>query len=582
MKMLSFSSYTAIWFSSFPEAIIAYEMQRKNHEVVYITPGKEFAGKSNIINENILRKEFCLSGYQLGSVLSSRDRQEIRSIMNRINQNNFEKLIIDGINIGKIALYEVLISSKKINAHFTKAEWRMCLAEIQSTLTSFYACRKILKKENPDILIVYNALYSVNRVWVEYAKLHRITPYFLACGGNLSDMSDTILIAKNHSIYYSKHLKNLWAKFQKTPISKKMVQYVTNHYLELLKAKNPLVYSSPRSTNEVNIRNFFNIRDNQKILTATMSSYDELFSAQYTGAWDKPKNSIFHSQEEWIRNLIKYVQNRKDLFLLIRVHPREFPNNRNAKKSEHIKILKSIFSDLPPNIKVNWPRDLISVYDLAEVTSVFLNAWSSVGVEMSLLGIPVVIYSDELVSYPSSLNYLAKTKQDYFSQIELALKDGWSYSKIKQTYRWLALNYARTTLKYRQSDNKLSQQTSIGQTANLSNYIYSMFSPKIRTNISQILSYLPIFGVGNIQQTDCRSYLSARADFTSTENILNQSLNSLADLDTKSHISTSVTQEDRAIRQQVKQIYHALYGKQTSDTHIIGDKLKSNLRRLFS
>src|SRR5690606_6941171 len=102
----------------------------------------------------------------------------------------------------------------------------------------------------------------------------------------------------------------------------------------------------------------------------------------------------------------------KDLFLIIRVHPREFPNKRDSLKSDHALELEQTLSELPENVRVNWPSDNISLYDLAQIMDVCLNSWSTAGKEMGTLGIPVVLYSADLVFYPADLNYLAVSADD--------------------------------------------------------------------------------------------------------------------------------------------------------------------------
>jgi hypothetical protein len=58
---------------------------------------------------------------------------------------------------------------------------------------------------------------------------------------------------------------------------------------------------------------------------------------------------------------------------------------------------------------------------------------------MTLLGIPTVIYSPDLVFYPEDLNFVGTTVTDYLAAIECALAAGWSAERSRLTYRWLAL-----------------------------------------------------------------------------------------------------------------------------------------------
>ena len=492
MKIIIFSSYTSTWTFALAEAIMANAFQKKGHQILYITSGDQLIGKSDLFNENILRREFGLNGYTIGDVLTDQDRKEISLLMNNVNKNNVEDLVIDGVNIGKIALYELLLHRKKMTLDFTDDEWVECLVDLKNTLTSFFACRSIMTREKPNIVMMYNTLYSVNHAWERCANSKRIPVYFIHHGVNVSDMDNTLIVARDDGISYINELKNIWPILKDIPVPQMMLRYVTDHFLELLKAKHYLVYSAPKRKDLFKIRDFFAIRPDQKILTATMSSYDEMFAAEYVGVRPIPLDLIFASQTDWIIALIAYVKSRPDLFLLIRVHPREFPNKRDSVKSEHATMLENHFKDLPNNIKINWPKDNVSLYDISEETDVFLNAWSAAGIEMSLLGVPVVIYSEDLISYPGDLNYLAKNYDDYFNKIELAIKKGWDYQNIKMTYRWLTLYYYRTIIRLRnktikdiESPDQL-EATKSTLIAKIVRNIYHIVPKKIRLTINKM------------------------------------------------------------------------------------------------
>jgi hypothetical protein len=251
-----------------------------------------------------------------------------------------------------------------------------------------------------------------------------------------------------------------WDRYRQVPCAPSTLAYVTEHVLELLQGRHSFVYSTPKSDKSADIRQRFSVGPEQRILLATMSSYDELFAAQVTGLFPSQVKSPFPTQLDWIKALVEHVERRPDLFLIVRVHPREFPNKRDSVKSEHAQQLEEVFSKLPPNVRVNWPSDGLSLYDLAEITDVCLNAWSSVGKEMSLLGIPVVIYSRDLVFYPPDLNYLGTSLDTYFQSIDLALREGWSLERSRRAFRWQALEdeYSRIdisdTYRYKEHERR--------------------------------------------------------------------------------------------------------------------------------
>jgi hypothetical protein len=466
LTILVFAPHSAIWVYAFPEALIAEALQQENHRIIYITCGEEFKKycipmrinrleqssslekKQEICrtcnkNKEIIKSSFNFEGYDISDLITPSERAEIELIINKTTPQNFLELELDNIAIGRTALYELLLQYKKNDLNFSETEWSSYLIALRNTLASFFASRKIIEREQPDRVLTFNSLYSVNRVCCQLAESRGIPTYFIHAGENLSNQSKTILLGAKSTFAFYKKLSDYWSIYKDIPCSAELLKSVTDHFLVLFQGKHLLVYSSAK-TDKIDIPDLFKIRENQKILVATMSSYDEIFAGETTGVLPQYNNLIFSEQIDWIKFLIEFIKHREDLFLIIRVHPREFPNKRDSVRSAHSQMLEQVLIDLPVNVKLNLPSDNLSIYNLAEYTDLFLNAWSSVGEEMSLLGIPVLIYSRDLVWYTPDINYVATSKEDFCQKIDIALADGWSFERIRTTYRWYVLKFVRS------------------------------------------------------------------------------------------------------------------------------------------
>jgi len=206
-------------------------------------------------------------------------------------------------------------------------------------------------------------------------------------------------------------------------------------------ARSPWVYTiKAENRSPETLRDFFCIDPGQKVLLVAMASADERFASTLADAAPAPpKAPNFESQIAWIQELIEWTKNRKDVFLIVRVHPRDFPNKREQVLSRQALYLRSIFVDMPENVRVNWPDDAISLHDLANIVDVCLNATSTAGLEMLLLGIPVIIYDPKILfSYPPELNLYPSSREDYFSKIDEALVAEKSLNNIVGAFRWIA------------------------------------------------------------------------------------------------------------------------------------------------
>jgi hypothetical protein len=468
LKILFFAPHSGVWIHAFPEALVAEALQQDGHEVIYVgcggllnshcvsmsaafVPFEAAPAKKDRIcrlckkNKEIIRTRFGFAGPDLIDLATSEDMSSADELIAAVAPHSHPDLVLDQVEVGKIALYEMLIQTKTGELNFDSDERRRYQANLKNVIVVLRLASRILSELKPDRIVLYNALYSVNRTISRLAELRGISQYYLHAGDNMSKRLQTLVLARNHAFFYYQHLRARWPDFENRPCSSKAMIAATNHLLEMARGRSIWAYSTaPRGF--ADLRQVFQIADGQRVICATMSSDDERFGGEIAGVLRPWGNLLFPKQVDWIRALIEYVHSRSDLSLVIRVHPREFPNKRERVLSDHGRMLKEAFATLPGNVKVNWPTDGISLYDLAGITDVFANAWSSAGREMSWLGIPVVLFSPELTLYPPNLNYVGTTAPEYFGQIEQALLDGWSAQRIRRTYRWCAVELVFSAL----------------------------------------------------------------------------------------------------------------------------------------
>jgi len=467
VKVLFFAPHAAIWLHAFPEALIARVLQQEQVEVVYVgcgtafqagcipmrsfglTPEAPVSHKQLVCavcetHKNLLRSEFNLRGPDVIEHLTADELAEVDRLLATITPNTYQTLELDGLPVGRVALYEFLIQHKRMRPTFTEQEWLHYQIALRNTLCAFFACRKILEAERPDALFSFNSLYSVNHICALLGDQRGIVTYFSHLTSNLAERRYMLWVGQDKTYVFLKHLIQRWPQYRSLPCLPTSLARITNHFLEILRGQSVFVYSAKKSTQALDIRQHFNIPTHHQLIVALMGSPDENVAAEAIAALPDYSDTLFPLQTDWLAALLEFASQRPNLTLIIRVHPREFPNKREGVKSEHARQLEELLRDLPPNVRVNWPSDQLSLYDLMEETDVFLNSWSSAGKEMSLFGLPVVVYSQGLLYYPADLNYLGRTRAEYFELIDRALVEGWSFERIRQTYRWHVLEFEQS------------------------------------------------------------------------------------------------------------------------------------------
>ena len=581
MKILAFAPHSAIWAHAFPEALVSEALQQEGHEIIYVSCGGQFKGfcipmsahgltvespvteKQKICEKckaykNIIRREFRFDGLDVVDLVEPEDQAAVTQIVAGLTRDNYIDLEIDGIQVGRYALYEFLINLKKDSVILTESEWLKFQPELTNTLFSFFACRRLLDREKPDRVLVYNSYYSVNHVCCALAEQRGIPHYFLHAGNNLSNRMQTLFVTRGYMIASWNRNPN-WRNYRNLPCSQPMLSAVTDHILALFEGLDVFAYSAPKADDSPDLRAHFGVQPGQKVMLATMSSSDERVAAEAIGVQFPDKNCLFPTQVDWVRALIEYAGSHPEVCLILRVHPRNFPNKRERVKSSQAEVLEKLLLELPDNVRVNWPAEAISLYDLAEIADVVLNGWSNAGKEMSLLGLPVVLYSHELVtSYPSEINYVGTTKESYFAQVRQALSDGWSFENIRKAYRWCAFEYFRSLINIAESF------------PDRPNYRLTLAQRVARRAGNMVAPY-------HLQEKDCRRRAPVLRSRAMINQIITHASGSLLDeIEPASLEAVMLEEETVFLKAEIRRVALAMYGEElNSRVGGLGEKLKS-------
>jgi hypothetical protein len=467
MKILFFAPHSEIWVQSFPEALVAEALQKRGHIVEYATCGRlldEFCipmavhGLTPAASPNekericdacqrsatLLRRNLKLQGPDLSEMITPAEKDEIARSLDKLDQKSVLDFQYQGVPVGRISLFNTVIRYKTLDFQFTDEQWRGYLADVKTALYALKAGEKILDLHHPDRILTYNSLYAAHGVICRLAENRGIPAFFMHAGQNLSNRLKTLMMGRGNPFSFAYHLLSEWPKYESIPCKREHLALVTDHILQLLKAKSGFVYSAPISQSYFDIRERFGISATQKIVVAVLSSYDEAFASHAAGAMRWSSEAAFETQADWIAAIIEHASKRPDLFFIIRVHPRELENRRDKRRSQHDERLGRALERLPPNVVANWPKDGISVYDLVRDADVFLNAWSSVGREVAFLGVPVVSHLRGIALFPDNLQTVETDPMRYFAAVDDAISRGWSFEVARMAYRWGCFEFHRT------------------------------------------------------------------------------------------------------------------------------------------
>lgn len=126
------------------------------------------------------------------------------------------------------------------------------------------------------------------------------------------------------------------------------------------------------------IRTELNLDERPIVLLATNVLGDSLTLGRQT---------FSRNMAEWIERTVQYFVERTDAQLVIRVHPGE----QLTHGASMVDVVKTLLPTLPPHIHLVTPTSSVNSYDLVDVASIGLVYTTTMGLEMAMSGIPVVV-----------------------------------------------------------------------------------------------------------------------------------------------------------------------------------------------
>ncbi len=378
------------------------------------------------------------------------DRATALATRSAVNVDTWMQFELDGVPIGRYAAYEFLLDNKVVGTDIPDALWPQYLDKLDQSIVTYLAGKRLLAEQKPDVVLVYNRLYAVNHAFCSAATTLGIPTYTLQGGGHVVRRAETMTLFRDTESLDEVFRTPAWAEYRATPIGAPEVQLVSEHFAGLLEASSAFAYSSAFEASQPSeLRARFAVPDGAPVLLVPMSSEDEISAARLADVLpaQSTRTSLFADQFEWIAYLFRFATAHPSLHLIIRLHPRMFPNKRENVLSPIVGRIMELLDTRPANVSLNLPTDDVSLYDLMQIVDVLLNFRSSAGAELAAFGVPVVVPANrDFFTYPDELNRIGRTEAEYGELIEQALATGWSIEQTRRAFRWFAFLFSRVAV----------------------------------------------------------------------------------------------------------------------------------------
>jgi hypothetical protein len=408
---------------------------------------------SNVIN---VRRFDVTNFYHLEDLLGLDNRDlESKLTLELDSKNdidvNFE---LFGTPIVRFALYETVIKYKKLDFHFNAEQHKYLRLAVANSIKTTLAARNLFKKSDDfHALICHSPEYGANNSFLDQATKFGIPTYSLRGSGNLDEMSSSAMVWQWNTLEPEvSPASSNWNLHNVNQVLQDDELRINNHISQLSMANSPFVYSakSNKLMNINTLHNVFGIKDDEIYVLLSLSSTDEVFAGNIIGRGTGARypGVVYQDQFDWVKDTIKYFENKKKTKLIIRLHPRDLPNKRDSLTSEQYSRWNELLTNLPDNVLINHPDQKIAFQDLCKGAKGLITGWSSTALEALLLGIPVVTYDSSLPGFPANIHLTGSSKSEYYANINKILSNSSSDIRTEDVIKWLAhsLNHGSVKL----------------------------------------------------------------------------------------------------------------------------------------
>lgn len=485
-RLAVFAPFSNVWDHAYPEALLADGLRAHEWEIDYLTCDGAFNAhcvamsasgvgdtaaqktKDQVCRachkrRDLLAKEFSFATSQVEQWLTAENAREINTIVEKADVSSWTTIEVDGFPLGRFAAYEMWLNNKLVDQNFSDAMWAVYLGQLRNTLVSFFAARRYFEERRPRAAIVYNDHYSVNHAFVAAGKAAGVPTYTIHGGWHIVRRGESLSVMKSDYTMADVFHSSGWLAYREKPLTEETVNLVAEHFQGLWDANSAFAYSSAmEGTGADALREKFGVEPGRKVLLAPLSSEDEILGVKLIGRAPRGQqgDDLFADQMSWLRAIIDYAGRHQEVHLIVRLHPRMFPNKRESVLSPVVQQVQDIRTSAPHNVTFNVPSDNVALYDLAQIVDVLLNYKSSVGAELLAMGIPVVTPANsDFYTYPNELNRVGRSVEEFEDLIAQAQIDGWSLENSRKAFRWFGFLFSRVSVGF--SETISSRPTAI-------------------------------------------------------------------------------------------------------------------------
>lgn len=314
---------------------------------------------------------------------------------------------------------------------------------LTGALLATEAAWRLLQTFQPDRLFLSHGIYASWGPWADLARALRIP--FVSYGGGWR--RGTLVCQRDAP--RTMHAADLWPHWREIPLDA-----TENAELDS--------YLATREDNRADFFRYFAVTSGDK--AAFLARYDVdpgryrqivgLFTNVAFDAATLQRHRPFHDMYDWVEEVVDYASRHPEMLLLIKAHPAESRFIEPTPERWRIAPwLRRRCGLLPSNVRIIAPDDDVSTFLLYRMIDLGLVHSSSVGLEMALLGKPVLTTGSGVHYEQPGIVLVPTDRQDYAAKLAAQLSGRSTFQPDRElTRRYAYTLYFRKSIPFEPLD----------------------------------------------------------------------------------------------------------------------------------
>lgn len=335
--------------------------------------------------------------------IDQRQISKLEQISDGSSVDEIKRYEQDGMSIGEHALAGALRFYAKAMLNDPHSE-TVLRRYFKASLITAHVMRRVLSERQFDCAVFDHGIYVPNGVIGEVARHHglRVVNWHVA-------YRKRCFIFSHQETYHHTLMQESARNWENMPwtenMEKELMDYLISRWWGdndwITFSRNPRIDASTIA-NEVNI-------------DLSKTTIGMLTNVMWDAQLHYPANA-FDSMLEWVLETIEYFSKRRDLQLLIRVHPAEVSGTLPSRQPM-VQEIHKVFPKLPGNVFVVPPTSVLSTYALMQKCNAVIIYGTKTGVELTSMGIPTIVAGEAWIRN-KGITMDASSKQEYIHLLE--------------------------------------------------------------------------------------------------------------------------------------------------------------------